>query len=47
MNVAAHQEKEKNKETKGRRKEEKTGDRFLGSCVLPFCGRSEGSMAKK
>ena len=31
---------------KGRRKR-KTGDRFKGSCVLPYCGRFEGSIAKK
>ena len=39
MIVAANQEKEEN--------EEKTDDRFLKSCVLPFCGGSGGSKAKK
>ena len=49
MNVTAHQEKEENQQTKtGKRKEKvKTGDRFKRSCVLPFCGRSGGSIAKK
>ena len=54
MNVTAHQEKEENEETKrgkrgaGEMKEKKrTGDRFLRCCVLPFCGRSGGSIAKK
>ena len=28
-------------------KKEETGDRFWKSCVLSFCGRSGGSMAKK
>ena len=33
---------------KGRRREkEKTGDRFWRSCVLPYCDRSVGSIAKK
>ena len=46
MNITAHQEK-KNKEMKtGKRREEKTGDRFQGNCVLPFGGRSGGSIAK-
>ena len=47
MNVTAQQEK--NEETnKGRRKEkEKKGDRFRRSCVLPYCGHSGGSIAKK
>ena len=49
INVTAHQEKEKNEETKkGRRKEkEKADDRLCRSCVLPVCGRSGGSIAKK
>ena len=49
MNVTDHQEKEKNEETKtGKRKEkQKRGDRFQGSGVLPFCGRSGDSIAKK
>ena len=49
MNVTAHQEKKKNEETKeGRRKEKvKTGDRFCRCWVLPSCGRSGGSIAKK
>ena len=49
MSVTAYQEKEKNEETKkGRRKEkEKTGDQFCKSCVLPYCGRSGRSIAKK
>ena len=47
MNVTAHQEKEKNEETKTDRRKEKTGDRFLKSCVLLLCGRLGGSTAKK
>ena len=49
MNVTAHQEKEENEETKkGRRKEKvKIGDRFCRCCVLPYCGRSGSSIAKK
>ena len=49
MNVFDHQEKKKNEETKKGRREEKvkTSDRFCRCCVLPFCGRSGGSIAKK
>ena len=51
MNVTAHHEKEKNEEKKkGKRRareKEKTGDRFGRSCVLPYCGRSGSSIAKK
>ena len=33
---------------KSRRKEkEKTGDQFYGSCGLPFCSRSGGSIVNK
>ena len=46
MNVTAHQEKEQNEEMKTGKRKEKTGDRFQKSCVLPFCGRSEGNTAK-
>ena len=46
--VSAHQEKKNEETKKGRRKEKvKTGDRFRRCCVLPFCGRSGGSIAKK
>ena len=52
MNVTAHQEKEENEETKKGKsrageKKAKTGDRFCRCCVLPFCGRSGDSIAKK
>ena len=53
MNVTAHQEKEKNEETKkgkrraGEKKKEKTDNRFRTSFLLPFCGRSGSSKAKK
>ena len=45
MNIAAHQEKEKNEEKKmGKRK---TGNRFYRNYVLPFRSHSEGSTSKK
>ena len=49
INVTAHQEKKKNEEMKKGRREEKvkTGDQFCRCCVLLFCGRSGGSIAKK
>ena len=53
MNVTAHQEKKKNKETKkgksraGEGKEGKQATDFVVCCVLPSCGRSGGSIAKK
>ena len=52
MNVTAHQEKEKNEETKkskrraGEKKKRKQATDFK-EAVLPHCGRSEGSIAKK
>ena len=51
MNVTAHQEKKKNEETKkGNRRageKRKQATDFEGSCVLPYCGRSGGSIAKE
>ena len=53
INVTSHQQKKKNQETTkgksraGKRKKVKTGDRFCRCCVLPSCGRSGGSTAKK
>ena len=52
MNVAAHQEKKKNKEMKtdkrraGEKRKRKQATNFK-KAVFSFCGRSGGSIAKK
>ena len=46
MNVAAHQEKEKNEKTGKRKVGEERRQADFKRCVLPFCGRSGGFTAK-
>ena len=47
MNVAAHQEKEKNEKTGKRKAEVEKRQADFKDCVLSFCGRSGGCTAKK
>ena len=49
MNVAAYREKEKNEKMSKREagEERKQTTDFNKGCVLPFCGRSGNSTAKK